>query len=69
MPKDYDYAKTQLELEPDLTLDELRALMQDGISHNTKMVLSPKNAVAFSKSLKWLEQFNTIEEVKEVLKL
>lgn len=65
----YTYAKAQLELEPDLTLDELRALMQDGISHNTKMVLSPKNAVAFSKSHKWLEQFNTIEEVKEVLKL
>lgn len=68
MQEDYAYAKAQLEMQSDLTLEELKALMQDGIKRSTEK-FSPENAVAFKKSLNWLEQFNTIEEVKEVLKL
>ncbi len=63
------YAKVQLELEPDLSLEELKNLMKDGIENNTKKVHSPENAQGFYNSLKWLEQFKTIEEVKGALNL
>lgn len=63
------YAKTQLELEPDLTLDELKILMKKGREYNTKTFDMPENARGFSESLKWLEQFKTIEEVKGALNL
>ena len=68
MPDNY-YAKVQLELEPELSLEELKSLMKDGIESNTKKVHSPENAQGFYNSLKWLEQFKTIEEVKEAMKL
>lgn len=63
------YAEVQLELEPDLSLEELKNLMKDGIENNTKKVHSPENAQGFYNSLKWLEQFKTIEEVKGALNL
>ena len=59
------YAKLQLELEPNLTLEELRALMEQGIKKNE--VVSSNNADNFKASLKWLEQFNSIEEVKKAI--
>ena len=65
----YTYAKTQLELEPDLTLDELKILMKKGLEYNTKTLDMPENAKGFSDSLHWLEQFKTIEEVKGALNL
>lgn len=65
---EYLLAKTQLELEPDLSLEELKALMQDGVD-NSLQHHQPENAQGFYNSLKWLEQFKTIEEVKEVFKL
>ena len=63
------YAEVQLELEPDLSLEELKNLMKDGIENNTKKVHSLENAQGFYNSLKWLEQFKTIEEVKGALNL
>ena len=63
------YAKVQLELEPDLSLEELKNLMNEGFENNTKKVHSPENAQGFYNSLKWLEQFKTIEEVKGALNL
>ncbi|MBR5786510.1 MAG: hypothetical protein IKY41_07445 [Clostridia bacterium] len=63
------YAKVQLELEPELTLEELKDLMNEGLENNTKKVHSPENAQGFYNSLKWLEQFKTIEEVKGALNL
>lgn len=63
------YAKVQLELEPELTLEELKNLMNEGLENNTKKVHSPENAQGFYNSLKWLEQFKTIEEVKGALNL
>lgn len=66
---DFAFAKTQLELEPELTLEELKNLMNEGLENNTKKVYSPENAQAFYNSLKWLEQFKTIEEVKGALNL
>lgn len=66
---DFAFAKAQLELEPELTLEELTNLMNEGLENNTKKVHSPENAQAFYNSLKWLEQFKTIEEVKGALNL
>lgn len=66
---DYSFAKTQLELEPELSLEELKNLMKEGVEHNTQKIHSPENAQGFYNSLKWLEQFKTIEEVKEAIKL
>lgn len=66
---DFAFAKAQLELEPELTLEELKNLMNEGLENNTKNVHSPENAQAFYNSLKWLEQFKTIEEVKGALNL
>lgn len=66
---DFVFAKAQLELEPELTLEELKNLMNEGLENNTKNVHSPENAQAFYNSLKWLEQFKTIEEVKGALNL
>lgn len=65
----YTYAKAQLELEPDLTLEELKILMKKGLEYNTKTFDKPENARGFSESLNWLEQFKTIEEVKGALNL
>ena len=65
----YAYAKAQLELEPDLTLEQLKILMKRGLEHNMITINSPENARGFSESLKWLEQFKTIEEVKGALNL
>lgn len=61
----YEYAKQQLLLTPDITLFALKVLMQNGIDENKDF--SPINALNFEKSLKWLEKFNSIEEVKAVL--
>ena len=65
----YAYAKAQLELEPDLTLEQLKILMKRGLEHNMITINSPENARGFSESLNWLEQFKTIEEVKGALNL
>lgn len=65
----YSYAKAQLELEPDLSLEELKILMKRGLEYNMLKYDSPENAKGFSDSLNWLEQFKTIEEVKEAMKL
>ena len=64
---DYEYAKTQLLLTPDITLYGLKVLMQNGIDENKDF--SPVNALNFEKSLKWLNKFSSIEEVKAVLKI
>ena len=65
----YAYAKAQLELEPNLTLEQLKILMKRGLEHNMITINSPENARGFSESLNWLEQFKTIEEVKGALNL
>lgn len=66
---DSAFAKAQLELEPDLTLEQLKILMKRGLEHNMITINSPENARGFSESLNWLEQFKTIEEVKGALNL
>ena len=65
----YSYAKAQLELEPDLTLEQLKYLMKKGLEYNMLKYDMPENAKGFSDSLHWLEQFKTIEEVKGALNL